>query len=345
MIEGWRRFAARSARRIKAVDSHTAGESTRVILDGMPEPPAGAPAAEIRTWMQREADAWRRLLVCEPRGHRDLVGAWITPAPTSETDFGVVFMDARRYPFACGTATVGAITAMVELGLAEPRGDKGEIALDTPAGIVRARVQRDGDRVASVELEMVSSCVVAEALSLDLGALGRVVADVVYVGGCLALVSSEALPCALDPEHAADIVAFGERVIAAGNDQHALAHPISGDATTVDGCVIFDPAADAARRGRGAVVYGAAHLDRSPCGTGTAAKMTRLYARGELDLGERYENRGILDTAFTGHLAETVSVGATAGVRAHIRASAQIVKMCELVADPADPFPDGFLLP
>jgi proline racemase len=338
------RLDARFQRRVLAVDSHTAGESTRVILGGLRAPDTLASVAQMRAWMQREADDLRRFITHPPRGHRDLVGAWITPPRAAGADFGVVFMDARRYPMACGTATVGAITTMVELGLVEPRGGAGEIAVDTPAGLVRARVRQEGGRAASVELQMMASCVVAEALPLALES-GEVEAEVIYVGGCLALVSSESMPCPLEPERAAEIVGFGEAVIAAANRARAIAHPITGEPTTIDGCVIFDPADDASRRGRGAVVYGAAHLDRSPCGTGTAAKMTRLYRRGELALGERYENRGILDTVFEGYLAEEAPVGDHAGVRAHIRTSAQLVSVGELLADPSDPFPSGFLLP
>ncbi len=330
---------------IAVVDSHTAGESTRVVLGGMPAPPKCESIADIRLWMQREADHARRLVTREPRGHRDIVGAWITAPRAEGADFGVVFMDAKRYPFACGTATVGAITTMIELGLATPRGERGEVVVDTPAGLVRAYAQLEGPRVRAVVLELVPSCVLADSVSLELAGGKRARACMVFVGGCLALVSTSDLQVPLAPDRATDIVAFGDAVVAAANDQHALSHPITGEAATVDGCVLYDPGGDAERRGAGAVVYGASHLDRSPCGTGTAAKMTRLFERGELSLGERYENRGILGTSFEGWLTEEVAVGSRRGVRAQIQTSAQLVGLGALFLDPADPFPDGYLLP
>lgn len=338
------RLSERRASEIAVVDSHTAGESTRVVLGGMPEPPPGS-VADVRAWMQREADHLRRFLTSEPRGHRDLVGAWITEPRAEGADFGVVFMDAKRYPFACGTATVGAITTMIELGLTSPRGDRGEVVVDTPAGLVRAYAEREGARVRAVGFEMVPSCVLERAIPLELAGGERARADIVFVGGCLVLVSAADVPFPLAAESARDIVALGEAVIAAANQQRAPVHPISGEGATIDGCVFYDPSGDPDRRGAGAVVYGASHLDRSPCGTGTAAKMTRLYERGELALGERYENRGVLGTAFDGWLVEEALVGSRAGVRARIRASAQLVGMSALYLDPADPFPEGYLLP
>lgn len=339
-----RRMPERLTSRLTTVDSHTAGESTRVVLGGMPRPNGLRSMAEVRSWLAEEHDHLRRYLTREPRGHRDLVGAWVTEPRAQGADFGVVFMDARRYPFACGTATVGAITTLVELGLVTPRGADGAVVVDTPAGDVAARVAMDGGRVASVTLRMMPSFVEVEEAALDLGPLGRVEAAVVFVGGYLALVDARRLGLALEPQRAPDLASIGDAVVAAASAQLDVRHPTEDRAATIDGAVLYDPSGDDARRGYGTVVYGASHVDRSPCGTGTTAKMTRLHRLGRLGIDEVYESRGILGTTFEGRLVLELEVGGRPAVQAEITAAAQIVGLHELRLDEADPFPDGFVL-
>lgn len=337
------RLPERLGRAITAVDSHTAGESTRVLFGGMPRPDGLASMADVRRWLGSEHDDVRRFVTREPRGHRDLVGAWVTEPCDPSADFGVVFMDAQRYPFACGTATVGAVTTLVELGLVTPR--EGEVVVDTPAGPVVARVAVEEGRARAVTLTMMPSFVQAESVPLALDDGRRVDATVVFIGGYLALVDAAQLGLTIDPCHAPDIAAAGDAIVAAANAQHTVHAPSGRERTTVDGAVLYDPSGDAERRGFGTVVYGASHVDRSPCGTGTTAKMTRLHHLGRLAIGETYASRGILGTTFEGRLVRETTAGDWPAVQGEISASAHIVGVHELRLDgDADPFPDGFLL-
>ena len=339
MTEWYGRLPEKRGDRVVAVDTHTEGELTRIVLQGGPELP-DFPAAELRSFFATHLDKWRKMLAWEPRGHRDLEIAWLAPSNDSEIDFRLIFMDARRYPLACGTATIGAVVAAVELGIVE--NGKEWIKVDTPSGLIACHLKRKDGRP-TVALQMVPACLTLrdETLQLDHKTYR---ADLGFVGGFLLLMEADQLDFPLDSRFSQQIVNLGESLISAANLQWNVLHPKSGEAASVDGVVFYDSSGHADKEGRGAVVYGEAHLDRSPCGTGTTVKMALLERQGLLRPGQRFVNRSLLDTSFTGYLQELVKVGDFPGVQVSLEGTAHLVAFHEFFIDPADPLSGGFLL-
>ena len=335
--------AKRFGHRVVTVDSHTAGESTRTVVAGVPSLP-GSTLQEQRRWFMEHHDDLRRRLALEPRGHRDLVVAVVTEPVTDDADLGLLIMDGRRYLQACGTATMGSVTALLELGLL-PTGDNPRcVVVDTLSGLVTVHAEvRDG-AVTGVGLQLVPSFVGQTGCTIHVPGTGNLVVDTVCVGGYFAMVEAEQAGLTLDAAHEREIVRAGMAVIEACNAQLEIRHPTRPDVRTVDVAQFYDPAGHGERRGRGAVVYGQAHLDRSPCGTATAAKLTLLHHRGEISIGEVFDNRGPLDTSFSGRIVEQTHVGATEAVTVQVDGRAHVTGVHEFVLDPDDPFPDGFTL-
>lgn len=322
-----------------AVDTHTAGELTRIVLEGGPDLP-DFPASELRSFFATHLDDWRKTITWEPRGHRDLEVAWLCQTADSEIDFRLVFMDARRYPLACGTATIGAVVAATELGIVRPEATV--VRVDTPSGQVSCHLDREGERL-SVTMEMVPACLTLRNETLALHDR-TFQADLGFVGGFLLLLEADRLDVPLDKMFSQQIVDLGEELIAAANEQWNVLHPLTGQKASVDGIVFYHSGSHREREGRGAVVYGEAHLDRSPCGTGTTVKMALLEQQGLLKVGQRFVNQGLLDTSFTGYLEKLVRVGDFPGVQVSLEGSAHLVAFHEFFVDPTDPLSSGFLM-
>ena len=329
--------------RLLTIDSHTAGEPTRLVVGGIPPLP-GETVADKRRHFMREWDHVRLQLTREPRGHRDMLAALVTEPTTEGADFGLIYMDARRYPYLCGHATIGAVTTLIEGGSVEAREPETTVVVDTPSGPMETKARiRDG-KVESVAMQAVPSFVYGENLLLDLPDLGRILVDTVCVGGFFAMVSAEQVGLGLTLENVDRLIEVGMSIIEAANDQLTVWHPTRSEVTTVDVTEFYEGLDHRSRRGVSAVVYGESHIDRSPCGTGTSAKMTLLHHRGHLPLDERYINAGILGTTFEGRLVAEATVGDLPAVVPEVRGSAQVTGVHQFVIDPRDPFPRGFLL-
>ncbi len=331
-------FVQRFAQRWSTIDSHTQGEATRCILDGCGTIP-GSTMRHKREFFQANLDHVRRLLTREPRGHRDMLAAAITDAVTPGAAFGLIYMDARRYPFLCGHATIGAVTTCIEAGLLEPRE---RVVVDTPSGPLATHVRMDGDKVASVAIRSVPAFVYALDCPLDIPGLGRVDVDTVCVGGFFAMLDADRAGLDLSPERRAELVPLGMRIIEEANRQLTVRHPERPEVTTVDVVEFYRETAPG--MGGSVVIYGEAHMDRCPCGTGTTAKAALLHRKGRLALGEPYANAGPLGTSFLAEIVEETTVGGIPAVRVEVQGSAVITGCHTFVLDPADPFPGGFLL-
>ena len=329
--------------RIVTIDSHTAGEATRLVVDGIGSLPGRTMAAK-RDHFKANLDPVRLRLTREPRGHRDMVAAVLTEPVSQESHFGLFYMDARRYPHLCGHATIGAVTTLIEAGALPVEGPEPTVRVDTPSGTVDAFVKMDGDAVSSVGIRMVPSFVYRVDEVLDVPGFGRISVDLVYVGGFFAMVDAEKAGIELASAQPSRLIERGMAIIEAANRQLHVHHPERPEVTTVDVAEFYDTGAAGSDRGRSVVIYGEAHMDRSPCGTGTTAKMTLLHHRGRLSLDQPYANASPLGTVFDGRLITETRVGDLPAVMAEIRGSAQITGMHTFVLDPRDPFPEGFLL-
>ena len=329
---------------LTGVDSHTAGEINRIILTGYGRV-KGQTMAQKREHLMSELDWVRQATCLEPRGHRHLMGAALTEPVTEGAEFGLVYMDSRRYPFLCGTATIGAVTTLIRLGLIPFTPPQTEVVVDTPSGPMPARARIVDGRVVSVAVRAVPSFVQASGQALDVPGIGPLRVETVCVGGFFVMVAADQLPVPLDVRrHGSRLVDMGMAIIAAANDQLKVAHPLRPEVRTVDVVKFYDPQAHGAGVGRGIVIYGEGQIDRSPCGTGTAAICTLLHHRGELAVGKSFASISPIDTRFTARIAAETRIGELPGVEVEIEGAAHVTGIHRFVLDPDDPLPDGFLL-
>lgn len=335
-----RRFPAR----VLTIDSHTGGEPTRLIIEGV-GPLPGATIQDKRRHLMENLDAIRLHLTREPRGHRDMVAALVTEPCSEEAHFGLIYMDARRYPYLCGHATIGAVTTLIETGALQPEGrDEMGVVVETPSGTMAARATVNGGIVESVAIRSVPSFVYGENQVLEVPGLGSLTVDTVCVGGFFVMVSTDQLGLEIAPVNGPRLVDLGMKIIDLANAQLQVRHPIRHEVTTVDVVEFYDGETPSAGRGKSLVVYGEAHMDRSPCGTGTTAKMALFHRRGSLALNRPYWNSGPLGTTFEGRIVEETREGSFPAIVAEIRGSAFITGMHQFYIDARDPFSKGFLI-
>ncbi len=335
-------FRSRYPQRLLTIDSYTAGEPTRLIVGGLADPPGNTMADKRQHFMDNH-DHVRQLLTKEPRGHRGMLAAFVTAPVTPGATFGLIYMDTRRYPYLCGHATIGAVTSLIELGAIPVTGEQVDVVVDTPSGIMPARAYLQGNKVAAVAFEAAPSFVYATGQQLDVPEWGWLEVDTVCVGGFFVMIAAEQLPGGLAAYGSGAMVRLGMQAIAAANAQLSVRHPERPEVTTVDVAEIYAKG-DRAREGTGRVIYGESHIDRSPCGTGTAAKLTLLHARWLIKTGEVFRNTGPLGTVFEARVVRNTNVGQLPAVVVEIKGAAHITGCHEFVCDAEDPFPEGFLL-
>lgn len=289
-------------------------------------------------------DHLRGLLTREPRGHRDLLAALLTPPITPGADFGLLYMDGKRYPFLCGHATIGAVTTLVETVVIPAREPETLVTVDTPSGPMQARATIQNSRVQSVAIRTVPSFVYRTDEQLNIPGVGPISVDTVCVGGFFVMVDMAQLPVDLLSQPTQEVIGLGMEIIDQANAQLSVRHPERPEVTTVD-VVEFTSSRDGdPLKGRSFVVYGEAHLDRSPCGTGTAAKLTLMHHKGQIAVNQVFENQSPTSTLFQGRIVNTVPVADLQGVEVEIQGSAHMTGAHSFVLDPDDPFQEGFLL-
>jgi proline racemase len=328
---------------VVTVDSHTAGESTRLVVGGLPPIP-GDTMNDKRLFLAHEMDYVRGLLTREPRGHRDLFGAILTEPVSPDADFGLVYMDARRYPYLCGHATIGAVTTLIEAGAISAREPETVVVVDTPSDTLTMRAAVSNGRVKSVAFQAEAAFAYELDRSLTVPGVGKLTVDTVCVGGFFVMVAADQIDLELAPENVGALADLGMRTIDAANQQLVVEHPAHPYVNTVDVVEFYAPGESPGVDGRNTVVFGEAHVDRSPCGTGTCAKLALLHRRGELAVGETYTNQGILGTTFEARILAEQDVGGLPGVIPEVRGSAYITGVHRFLLDAHDPFPVGFLL-
>lgn len=336
------RFFDRYPDRIVTIDSHTQGEPTRLLVEG-PALLPGRTIKEKRDFFEVHYDHIRMLLTHEPRGHRGIMAAVATKPVSAEAQFGLFYMDARRYPYLCGHATIGAVATLIETGILDA--DEGDtlITVDTPSGPMEVHSQVRNGTVQSVAVDMVPSFVFDTDRMIDVTGFGKIPVDLVCVGGFFAMVSARSIGIDLVPENSHRLISLGMAVIEAANRTLNVYHPERPEVNTVDVTEFHDEGTTTGT-GRSVVIYGESHMDRSPCGTGTTAKMTLLNHQGKLAPGQVYANASPLGTSFEGRIVRKTNVGPFDGIVGQVRGNAQITGYHYFVVDPGDPFPRGFLL-
>jgi len=335
-------FLDRYPDRIVTIDSHTQGEPTRLVIGGVGILP-GSTMKDKRDYFESRFDHVRMLLTREPRGHRGIMAAVVTEPVSPEGQFGLFYMDARRYPYLCGHGTIGAVASLIETGALDCEDGEAIITVDTPSGSLDARTKMRGGRVESVAIEMVPSFVFSTGHELEIDGFGKVPVDLVCVGGFFAMVSARSIGIDLIPENSHRLIPLGMAVIDAANQALRVYHPERPEVNTVDVTQFYEDNPQTGS-GRSVVIYGESNMDRSPCGTGTTARMTLLHHRGKLAIGEIYKNAGPLGTVFEGQILKTLPIGKFDAMVGQFRGNAQITGYHQFMVDANDPFPKGFLI-
>jgi proline racemase len=333
---------------IRVVDSHTEGMPTRVVTGGVATLP-GADMLERRAAFEAEHDHLRTFLMYEPRGHAAMSGAILQPPTRPDADLAVLFIEVSGCLAMCGHGTIGVATVLVEERMVEVTEPVTRVRLEVPAGLVTADVEVEAGRARAVTITNVPSFVHATDVELDVPGIGPLVVDVAFGGNFYALVPAERLGIPLEPAREQDLIRAGMAVIAAADAQVAPVHPEDDRIRGIEHLVVT-AAGDAGGGagggpvdGRSATVIHPGWIDRSPCGTGTSARMALLHHRGELALDTPYVHASFIDSRFEGRLVATTTVAGRPAVVPTLRGRAWISGRAELVLDPTDPFPAGFL--
>jgi proline racemase len=332
----------RAARYFAAVDSHTEGMPTRVITGGV-GPVPGATMLERRAHFLSKMDDLRLLLMREPRGHGAMSGAILQPPTRADADWGVLFIEVSGCLPMCGHGTIGVATVLVETGMVAVSEPETVVRLDVPAGLVEARVAVQDGRARAVTLRNVAAFLHARDRVVAVEGIGEIAYDMAFGGNFYAIVDAASAGVAVDPARADDLVERGAAVMAAIAASDPPVHP---EDERIAGCrhVVFHAPGRDGAHARAATSIHPGWLDRSPCGTGTSARMAQLHARGELELGAPFVNESVIGTRFTGRLVAETEVAGRPAVVPEITGRAWITGMGQYLLDADDPFPAGFAL-
>lgn len=326
----------------QAIDSHTEGMPTRVITGGVGTLP-GDTMAERRQRFLAERDDLRTLLMYEPRGHAAMSGAILQPPTRPDADIGVLYIEVSGCLPMCGHGTIGVATVLVETGMVAVSEPETVIRIDTPAGLVTATVEVSDGAARAVTIQNVASYLHASDRTVDVDGFGPVRYDIGYGGNFYAFVDIADLGIEFDRASTDRMRAAGLAIMDAVNAQAPVAHPENPEINVCHHVYLTAPGSTS-RHSRHAMVIHPGWFDRSPCGTGTSARMAQLHARGELDLDADFVNESLIGSTFTGRLAGETSVGDFGAVVPIVTGRAWITGTAQYMLDPTDPFPAGFLV-
>lgn len=328
---------------VSAIDTHTGGEPARIVLGGLP-PILGDDMAAKKAYFTANLDHWRTLLMQEPRGHKDMFGVILTTPTTAESNYGALFIDSTGAIDMCGHGLMALATALIEVGMVKANAPETILRFNTPAGLVETRAHVQGERVSSVTVKNVPSFVAIRDFGVRLPDLGMVVVDVVFAGNFFAMVPGSALGVQVTTGNISRLVSLGMAVKEAVNTSLHISHPEWAHINQVELTKIYDTPDSMKSTTRSVVIFGKGQLDRSPCGTGTAAMMTLAHAKGELALGEEHISENLLGSCFRGHLLRELQIGDRRAVLPIVSGEAYLTGIPQFLLDPRDPLANGFLL-
>lgn len=325
---------------VYVVDTHTEGEPTRIILGGFPNL-KGSTLLEKRSFMAANFDWLRTAVLLEPRGHDNQFGALILPA-IQDADYALIFMHAGGYLDVCGHATIGVTTAIIEMGMVEIREPYTTLNYETAAGIVTAKARVENGSVIEVSLVDVPSFYLG-TYDVKIGESKSLTVDVSYGGNFYAIVDAKNLETRVRLSHINDLVTKGIAIRDAAAQQIPVHHPeFPNIPKKIELCMITDEPELPDRHGKNIVVFGKKQFDRSPCATGTAARLASMYSKGLIKSGELFKHESVINTLFKAKILETVRVGSYKGIVPEITGGAFITQMSNLTIDLRDPLYRGF---
>jgi proline racemase len=343
---------------IRSVETHC-GPHIQVVFGGEGDLDIpGNTMFEMKTYLEQHADWIRTLLLQEPRGAYTSNVDLILPSPDPRADAGFVIMEqSPYYPPMSGGNLICVVTALLETGALEMQEPETTLTLDTPAGLVTALAQCSGGRVLGVTFTSQPAFVTHLDAQIEVPGIGTLTVDIAYGGMFYMLVQASAVGLPIDLDHAAELASVGEQIKVAARQQIEVAHPENPQINFLENVLWYGPQKDPANQGRNTVVVSiatgdptnpastGAFLDRSPCGTGTCARLAVLHARGELGVGEDYRHEGIMDIVWTGRIAGLAEVGGLPAVIPQVTGRGWVTGIMEHIIHEDDPFPAGFVLP
>ncbi len=326
----------------ECIDAHTCGNPVRLIKTGLPIL-EGANMSEKRQHFMKNYDWIRKGLMFEPRGHDMMSGSMIYPPHEPENDFAVLFIETSGCLPMCGHGTIGTITIAIEEGLITPK-TPGKIRMEAPAGLVEIHYQQTGDKVDWVKLTNVKSYLAAKDLSIECPGLGELKFDVAYGGNYYAIVDPQENYKGLHEFTASEIVRISQYLRQKINDKYPdyFVHPENDTIRNVSHMLWTGEPLDPRSSGRNAVFYGDKAIDRSPCGTGTSARMAQLYSRGKLKPGEEFIHESFIGSKFIGKIEQETTIGEHPAIIPSVQGWANVFGRSTITIDERDPYAFGF---
>ena len=338
---------------ITAVDAHACGEPGRVITGGVGNVPGNSMYEKAR-WLETHNDGLRQRMLREPRGYPALCCNILLPPTTPEADAGFVIMEQTEYPGMSGSNTICVTTVLLETGIIPMQEPVTELVLETPAGLIQVRADCENGKVTQVTFKNVPAFAVYLDAEIDVPHLGKVTVDVAWGGMWFAIADAAQFDLEIVPQNGAEIARISALIRGAATEQLPVVHPENPGFANISISQLSGPPTHPQAQRKNAVTVASGPvdfddpgtwmgaLDRSPCGTGTCAKMAVMYAKGELGLHEDFVHESVLGTLFTGRLIEETEIGSYPAVVPTLGGQGWITGIAQYVVDPTDPFPNGF---
>jgi proline racemase len=329
-------------RMLTVVGCHAGGEVGNVVVGGVLPPPGASVFEQMQAL--RADDSLRKLLLHEPRGSVAVHANLIVPSQQPGCDAGFIIMEPTEYPAMSGSNTICVVTVLLETGMVEMREPETSLRLEAPAGMIDVTASCANGKCDSVELTNVPCFVEHLDARLEVAGLGTLTVDVAFGGMWYAIADAAELGFALEPSEAAELSRVGELIRLAARAQLTCVHPENPDITGVSIVEIAEPWRGVGAVSRNAVVVAPGRLDRSATGTGLSARMATLHARGLLGVGDVMQHASVIGTTFEGRIVSESTLGGRPAIVPAIRGSAWLTGVTQLLLDPSDPFPEGYVL-
>lgn len=324
------------------IDTHTGGNPTRTVISGLPKL-KGNTMSEKMLYMQENYDWIRKFLMNEPRGHSVMSGALIVEPCHPEADVGVIYIETGGYLPMCGHDTIGCCTALVEAGLIEVTEPYTYVNLDTPAGLVEVKIKVVDGIAKEVSFANVPSFLL-KSIEVEVEAIGKMKCDIAYGGNFYGIIDAREIGLKLEPENASKIIETGIKIRNKLNETHSIAHP---EFPFIQGLTHIEfftdpvhPEADV----KNTVIVPPGGIDRSPCGTGTSAKLATMYSKNEMDVGETFVHESIVGSLFKARILETTKIKDIEAIVPEVTGTAWIMGMHRFFYNEQDPLKEGYLL-
>lgn len=324
----------------RCIDGHTAGNPVRLVIEGAPGL-RGATMSERRQDFMARYDWIRTGLCFEPRGHDMMSGGFLYPPTTPDSDIGILFIETSGCLPMCGHGAIGIVTFGIENGLIKPR-TPGKVIADVPAGQIEFSYTQEGSRVHSVRIRNVPSYLAAEGVQLDVPGFGALALDIAYGGNFYAIIEPQGAYNGLDELGAARILQLSPIIRQLVQARIEPVHPLDSSIRGVSHVMWTDAPKSEGAHGRNAVFYGDKAIDRSPCGTGTSARMAQLHAKGKLKAGDAFVHESYILSRFIGRVEAETEIGGQRAIIPSIEGSAIATGRNEIWIDDEDVFAHGF---